>query len=95
MVAIGFTGGDLLERRVLHLTGEEIPPKSSVTRRSLATATFALLLAWASGVAVAHPLPTGHDAHCHEHSSAPVFHLFCSSCVHGRSEDCPHGHGEG
>jgi Zn-dependent protease with chaperone function len=93
-VAVGFTGGDLLERRVLRLTGEEIPPRSTVTRRSLAAATFALLLAWSSGMAVAHPLPSGHDAHCHEHSSAPFSHLFCSSCVHGRTEECPHGHDE-
>jgi beta-lactamase regulating signal transducer with metallopeptidase domain len=92
-VAVGFTGGDLLERRVLRLTGEEIPPRSNVTRRSLAVAAVALLLAWSSGMVVAHPLPAGHDAHCHDHSGAPVFHLFCSSCVHGKSEDCPHVHG--
>jgi hypothetical protein len=92
--AVGFTGGDLLERRVLRLTGEEIPPRSSVTRRSVAAASVALLLAWSSGMAVAHPLPAGDHAHCDQHSGPPLFHLFCSSCVHGRSENCPHDHGE-
>jgi Zn-dependent protease with chaperone function len=94
-LGVGFTGGDLLERRVLRLTGEEIPPRSHVTRRSLAGAGVALLLAWSSGVAVAHPLPSESHAHCHDHTGAPVFHLFCSSCVHGRTEECPHGHREG
>jgi Zn-dependent protease with chaperone function len=94
-VGVGFTGGDLLERRVLRLTGEEIPPRSNVTRRSLVGAVVALLLAWSSGLAVAHPLPSDVHAHCHDHTRAPVFHLFCSSCAHGRTEQCPHGHGEG
>jgi Zn-dependent protease with chaperone function len=89
-VAVGFTGGDLLERRVLRLTGEEIAPRSSVTRRSMAGAGVALLLAWCSGVAVAHPLPADHDSHCRDHSGSPVVHLLCSSCLHFRSEDCPH-----
>jgi Zn-dependent protease with chaperone function len=89
-LGVGFTDGDLLERRVLRLTGEEVAPRSGVTRRSLAGAGVALLLAWSSGVAAAHPLPTGHDAHCHDHSRAAVFHLFCDSCLHGRSDFCPH-----
>jgi Zn-dependent protease with chaperone function len=89
-VAVGFTGGDLLERRVLRLTGEEIPPRSNVTRRSMAGAAIALLLAWCSGVAVAHPLPSDHGSHCRDHSGSPVVHLLCSSCLHFRSEDCPH-----
>jgi hypothetical protein len=88
--AVGFTGGDLLERRVLRLTGEEIPPRSNVTRRSMAGAAIALLLAWSSSVAVAHPLPADHHLHCHDHSGSRVPHIFCSSCLHFRSEDCPH-----
>ena len=90
-LAVGFTGGDLLERRVLRLTGEQIPPRSSITRRSLAGAGVALLLAWSSGVAVAHPLPDFHNAHCHEHSGA-LFHLFCSSCLRHEEDSCPHAH---
>jgi Zn-dependent protease with chaperone function len=92
-VGVRFTGDDLLERRVLRLTGEEVPPHSSVTRRSLAGAAVALLLTWSSGMAVAHPLPTAHDAHCDEHAGAPVYHLFCSSCAHGKAEECTHGGG--
>jgi hypothetical protein len=89
---VGFTDGDLLERRVLRLTGEEIPPKSHVTRRTLAGAAAALLLAGLSGAVVTHPMPDGHDAHCDEHPRAAVFHLFCSSCMHGASAYCPWGH---
>jgi Zn-dependent protease with chaperone function len=89
-LGVGFTGGDLLERRVLRLTGEEIPPRSNVTRRSLAGAGVALLLAWSSSFAVAHPLPDDHESHCHDHAGSRVLHLFCSTCLHFRSEDCPH-----
>jgi Zn-dependent protease with chaperone function len=91
-IGVGFTGGDLLERRVLRLTGEDVPPKTRVNRRSLLGAAFALVLAWSSGLAVAHPLPDGHDAHCEDHASALVFHLFCRSGLHGVHDDCPHRH---
>lgn len=86
----GFNGGDLLERRVLRLTGEEVPPRSRLTRRSLVGATAVLLLAWTSGVAVAHALPD-HEAHCDQRDRAAVFHLFCAnSRSHEIAEDCPH-----
>jgi Zn-dependent protease with chaperone function len=91
-LGVGFTGGDLLERRVLRLTGEEIAPKSHVTRRSLAGATAALLLAGLAGAVVAHPMPDGHDAHCDGHARAAVFHLFCDACMHDASAYCPWGH---
>ena len=92
-LGVGFTHGDLLERRVLRLTGEDVPPRSRVTRRSLAGAAFALALAWSSGMAVAHPMPAGRDAHCDHHGAAAFCHLFCRSGLHGAVDDCPHGHG--
>lgn len=90
---VGFTGGgDLLERRILRLTGEEVPPRTRLTRRSMMGAAFALLLAWASGLAVAHPMPAQHDAHCDGHGPLAVLHLFCRSAVpHIASEHCAHG----
>jgi Zn-dependent protease with chaperone function len=90
--AIGFNGGDLLERRVLRLTGEEVPPRSRLTRRSITSAAAALLLAWTAGIAVGHPMPQDHEAHCNRSDRAAVFHLFCAfSRSPVTAEDCPHG----
>jgi len=87
-LTVGFTGGDLLERRVLRLTGEELPLRSRVTRRSLMGAALALFLAWSSAIAVAHPLSAHQDGHCDLHGRAAVFHLFCRAGIN----DCPHLH---
>jgi hypothetical protein len=75
---VGFTGGDLLERRVLRLTGEEVGPRSHVTRRSLVGAGGILLVALASCVAAATEVHAMHEDHCHDHSDRAGFHLFCS-----------------
>jgi hypothetical protein len=92
VMGVGFTDGDLLERRVRRLTGDEFPLRSRLTRRSLIGAFVALMLAWSSGLAVAHPMPDHADGHCDRHSRAAVFHLFCRSDVHGALDYCPHGH---
>jgi beta-lactamase regulating signal transducer with metallopeptidase domain len=89
-VAVGFTGGDLLERRVLRLTGERIAPKTRVTKLSLLGAGLALVLAWSSGMAVAHPMPMGHELHCEQRDRAAIFHLFC----HAGTNECPHDAGD-
>lgn len=94
---IGFDDRDLLERRVRRLAGEDVTPRSRVTRRSILGAALLLVLAWTSSAAMAHPLPSDvhdHPAHCEEHGGAAVFHLFClgfsSPWSHG---DCPHSRG--
>lgn len=91
-MGVGFTDGDLLERRVRRLAGETVSPRSRLTRRSLIGAAFALALVWSSGLAVAHPMPEHPDGHCDRHTRAAVFHLFCRSDLHGALDYCPHGH---
>lgn len=77
--AVAFDERDLLERRVRRLAGEKTQPRSHVTRRSVLAACAALLLVWASGTAVAHPLPDGHayPRHCEHPDAAAWTHLFC------------------
>jgi Zn-dependent protease with chaperone function len=96
--AVGFVRGDLLERRVRRLAGEDTTPASRVTRRSLAGAGLALALVWASGLVDVHDLPhdlphhgaasgaahVAHAAHCHHLRTPAVSHLFCR---HGATGD--------
>jgi Zn-dependent protease with chaperone function len=76
--AVGFHRSELLERRVRRLLGEEPLPGSRLTRRSLLSATGALLLVFVSGAVMAHPLPArtvpGHPEHC-EHPSLSRFDI--------------------
>jgi hypothetical protein len=79
---------------VRRLAGEDVTPRSHLTRRSILGAALALSLAWTSGAAVAHPLPSrvhDHPGHCEEHRAAAMLHLFCLGVVppwsHG---NCPH-----
>jgi Zn-dependent protease with chaperone function len=90
--AVGFCHGALLERRVRRLLGEAVPVRTHVTRRSITLAGVALALTWASGVLMAHPLPSRHAdvaavAHCKHESESPLAHLFCRGAHSG---DCPH-----
>jgi Zn-dependent protease with chaperone function len=91
---VGFDERDLLDRRVRRLAGEDVAPRSRLTRTSVAGAALALLLAWSSGAVMAHPLPgqsQTHEEHC-QHQGAPfLLHLLCpghgaspgrSECVH-------------
>lgn len=91
---VGFDDRDLLERRVRRLAGEEVAPRSRVTRRSVLSAAFALSLAWTSGAVMAHPLPSRtaeHAEHCEHHGAAAVFHLFCLGLSAAPAADrCPH-----
>lgn len=87
-----FHGGNLLDRRVRRLTGENTPVASRLTRRSLAAAAVASLLLWTSSAVVAHPLPDdltqGHSRHC-EHDG--IAHLLCvGASMLSRSTACPH-----
>lgn len=91
---VGLHSGDLLERRVRRLAGENIEARSHVTRRSLAGAAFALSAVWSSGVLVAHPMPTdasGHVmAHCEHEGQLPFSHVFCLGFPLASHRDCPH-----
>lgn len=94
--AVGFHRPELLERRVRRLLGQDPLPTSHLTRRSLFAAFVALLLVFASGAAMAHPLPAGGEAHspvhCTAHDSNVALHLFCPvGPVHRLAGgDCPH-----
>ncbi|HET7275879.1 MAG TPA: M56 family metallopeptidase, partial [Longimicrobiaceae bacterium] len=82
---VGFHPTDMLDRRVRRLAGEPTPVESHITRASLVAAAAALMLAWASGVVVAHPLPEmsqySHAEHCAHHSTPAMAHLLCGSEV--------------
>jgi Zn-dependent protease with chaperone function len=91
---VGFDERDLLERRVRRLAGEDVAPRSRLTRTSIVGAGLALLLAWTSGAVMAHPLPgrtPAHDEHCQHEGASVLFHLFCvgHGTTGGRS-DCLH-----
>lgn len=100
---VGFARGDMIERRVRRLAGEDIPLSSHVTRRSIAGAATALALVWTSGVLMAHPLPNqaegvDHAQHgapssvnCGHHPGPAILHLFCPGIAVGSSHrPCPH-----
>ena len=100
---VGFAHGDMIERRVRRLAGEDIPLGSHVTRRSIVGAAVALALVWTSGVLMAHPLPNGgegagHARHaapamlnCGHHQGPAILHLFCPGIALGPSHrPCPH-----
>lgn len=91
---VAFDERDLLERRVRRLAGEDVVPRSHLTRRSVLAALAVLLLVWVSGTAVAHPLPdgtTGQENHCHHPDSSAVSHLICAGPLLSPTTDpCPH-----
>jgi hypothetical protein len=97
---VGFAQGDIVERRVRRLAGEDLPLGSHVTRRSIAGAAAALALVWTSGVLMAHPLPSqgGHEEHaapampnCGHHQGPAILHLFCPGIALGSPHrPCPH-----
>jgi Zn-dependent protease with chaperone function len=90
---VGFDERDLLERRVRRLAGEEIAPRTRLTRTSLVGAALALMLAWTSGAVLAHPLPEhtpAHEEHCQHQGASVLFHLFCLGPAAGGRADCLH-----
>jgi Zn-dependent protease with chaperone function len=101
--AVGFAQGDMVERRVRRLAGEDIPLGTHVTRRSIVAAAGVLALVWTSGVLMAHPLPDradgpAHGQHgtpvspdCGHHEGPAILHLFCPGLALGSSHHpCPH-----
>lgn len=92
-VGIGFGNRDMLERRIRRLAGDAVAPESRLTRRSVAAAAFALLLAWSAGIAVAQP-PRGEGdearaEHCQHGGLATLLHLYCPG-YSAQRPDCPH-----
>jgi Zn-dependent protease with chaperone function len=93
---VGFAHrGDLLERRIRRLAGEEPPPASRLTRGSVVGAMLALALVGASGAIMSHPLPVDHLAHpanhCGHPGESPLGHLFCRGGVAREAGRlCPH-----
>jgi Zn-dependent protease with chaperone function len=90
---VGFDERDLLERRVRRLAGEDVTPRSRLTRWSLIGTAFTLLLAWTSGAVMAHPLPgqtPAHEEHCRHEGASVVLHLFCLGHSATSSRDCQH-----
>lgn len=90
--AVGFQRDAMLDRRIHRLLGDDARIVTHVTWRSIGTAIAALLLAWSSGMAVAHPM-TAASAHCTQHHVSAFGHLFCRVGHTGRSDGtCPHEH---
>ena len=95
---VAFAPGDLLDRRVRRLLGEDTAPVSHVTRRSVLGALAALVVVWMSMVSVIHPLPgavSAESVHCEHHGGSPVTHLFCRDGSHASRHEgiCPHATG--
>ena len=93
-LSVGFHRPDLLDRRIRRLAGEEPPVASHVTRSSIVGAALALGLVWASGVLMAHPLPSERPdvpTHCTHEGESAFSHLFCLGSPLGRLlRECPH-----
>ena len=93
-IVTGVRGDPLLDRRIRRLAGEEAVVSSHLTRRSLATAAFGLVLVWMSGLAVMHPLASnaaGVERHCEHHHEWAFRHLFCAlEAPRGDGSPCPH-----
>lgn len=92
----GFAHGDLLDRRVRRLVGEQPPVGTHVTWKSLVGATLALALVWSSGAIALHGRvldETAGHAHCQHERTSPFAHLFCLGSSHASERPCPHGAG--
>jgi len=72
----GFMRDGMLDRRVRRLVGQPAVPRTHVTRRSLVTVAAMLLLAWTSGIVMAHPLGGSTISRGH--------HMSLASCDHHR-----------
>lgn len=91
---VGFHRDAMLDRRVNRLLGNASSITTQVTKPSLVAAGVALVLAWGSGLAVAHPM-TSHSEHCAHTRLAAYEHVFCrTGHSAATARECPH-HGDG
>jgi Zn-dependent protease with chaperone function len=91
--AVGLQRVDLMARRIRRLAGEDASVGTHVSRASIGAAGSALLLAWASGLMVLHPLVPSTDpsAHCLHRGSWAITHLICPGRQANSTSDlCPH-----
>ena len=90
---VGFQRTDLMARRIRRLAGEDASVGTHVSGASIGAAATALLLAWASGLMVLHPLVPSSDpsAHCEHRGSWAIAHLICPGRQQDHTPDlCPH-----
>jgi Zn-dependent protease with chaperone function len=103
-VAPGIQRCGLLERRVRRLVGERAPPRTHLTRRSLAWAIAALVAVWVSGLSIpptalaethSHTTVPGHPSeHCRHHHGLFFAHLFCpGASLQASATHCAHSTG--
>ena len=89
---VGFQRDAMLDRRIHRLLGDDARIVTHVTWPSIFTGIAALLLAWSSGMAVAHPM-TSESAHCAHHHAWAIEHLFCRVGQNAPNDiGCPHEH---
>ncbi len=91
---VGFQRDAMLDRRINRLLGNQSSITTQMTKPSLFGAGLALILAWGSGLAVAHPM-TSDSEHCAHTRLAAYEHVFCLvGHTAATARDCPH-HGDG
>ena len=91
--AVGFQRPDLLARRIRRLAGEDVSAGTHVSGASLGAAGAALVMAWASGLMVLHPLAPAADplSHCEHRGSWAITHLICPGLQASSTPGlCPH-----
>ena len=91
--AIGFQRTDLMARRIRRLAGEDASVGTHVSGASIGAAGTALVMAWASGLMVLHPLVPAGDplSHCEHRGSWAITHLICPGLqAASPSGLCPH-----
>lgn len=91
--AIGFQRTDLMARRIRRLAGEDASVGTHVSGASIGAAGTALVMAWASGLMVLHPLAPAGDplSHCEHRGSWAITHLICPGLqAASPSGLCPH-----
>ncbi len=91
--AIGFQRADLMARRIRRLAGEDASVGTHVSGASIGAAGTALVMAWASGLMVLHPLVPAGDplSHCEHRGSLAITHLICPGLQAASTPDlCPH-----
>ena len=89
---VGFQRDEMLDRRIHRLLGDDARIVTHVTLPSLMSAAAGLLLAWSSGMAVAHRMSSAGEHCAHRHAWA-YEHLFCRAGHTGAGEPfCPHEH---
>ena len=91
--AVGFQRTDLMVRRIRRLAGEDASVGTRVSGASIGAAGTALVMAWASGLMVLHPLVPAGDplSHCEHRGSWAITHLFCPGLQAASTPgECPH-----